>query len=1164
MRIRRLTIGRFGHFADAVLPLETGPERGLRVIYGPNEAGKTTVLHAVRHLLFGFPVRSPYNFLYDYGSFELTAELEFSSGERAEVRRVKGQGQTLFARVTGTGEEGDERWLRRRLGEPTEELFANVFGFSLAELADEERSLGTDVRDALYGGSLGAVNLEGIRKRLASEMEALMKPSPTATRPPVNAALSQYRKLTGSLSAATVQAPAFEHLQEQLRTAESAASACRERVSALRRRQALLDRAARALPRQALRRARAAELESLVVPRGFDTSCSARFEEAVARAAALEREREQLEQQRQRVAQELSGVEVDTRLMGLQDRIVALFGGMDRARDAERDLPLRIDERAALERQIQDDLTSLRPGTAASQLSRFAPKTPLRLRFDELVREAEQLEKQRRDRAGRAAELRERIRLADQRLAELGPAEDLTAIEALFEEQAEDEGHRQALEQGRTLLKRLDTRLAAARRRLDPPCSQLETAHNLLVPRVEQVEAMEREWAGIDRELSQAQDRRAEALARLREAEADLREVDQKHLPTPEGLTEARAHRERGWQLIRRAWLAGEDVTEDAAAYADDSDLATAYEAAVAAADGCADELRKHANEVAERARIALELERRKEAARAADQAILEAQERREKWTARWRAMWERCPFEPDSPTVMRAWLKDHAALVELMNDREGQALEVDRHARAVAAYEAQVRHALDDAEAPLADLLQRARRRLAEHRERESRRAAESERRESDAVALQAVERDLALLDEESRKWNTRWSAVTDELSLPVGIAPADAASTIRGLDGTRQHADRVRELTQRIDQMESALREFADEAADLARAAMPEAEGARPQEIAEQLHAALLRTLQAAEKRTQLQARQDDQEAALAAKSLEIQQWQRAASELLALAEAQDEAAFREVAARAARAEELRHEIDRLDRELREIRAEGSEDDLDALLAQCDLAAIVDERQRVENELEAAEAAGEKANQEVGQARSALERIDGGTGAAAIREDIQATLAELRSHAERYAVLAVARKLLDDEVTRFAVQHQPELLTRAGAVFAHMTGGRYSGLSRLLDERGTIMAIRPGGDQLAPWQLSTGAAQQLYLALRLAYVQHYCARSEPLPLIMDDVLVNFDDARARATLHTLAELSPEIQVLFFTCHPHLVELARSVVPGLTPIEIPAPVGGQ
>ena len=78
----------------------------------------------------------------------------------------------------------------------------------------------------------------------------------------------------------------------------------------------------------------------------------------------------------------------------------------------------------------------------------------------------------------------------------------------------------------------------------------------------------------------------------------------------------------------------------------------------------------------------------------------------------------------------------------------------------------------------------------------------------------------------------------------------------------------------------------------------------------------------------------------------------------------------------------------------------------------------------------------------------------------------------------------------------------------------------------------------------------MSLGTADQLYLALRLATLETYLDRREPLPLVVDDILIQFDNARAAATLSALAALSRRTQVLVFTHHEHLRDLAARVVP--------------
>ena len=78
-------------------------------------------------------------------------------------------------------------------------------------------------------------------------------------------------------------------------------------------------------------------------------------------------------------------------------------------------------------------------------------------------------------------------------------------------------------------------------------------------------------------------------------------------------------------------------------------------------------------------------------------------------------------------------------------------------------------------------------------------------------------------------------------------------------------------------------------------------------------------------------------------------------------------------------------------------------------------------------------------------------------------------------------------------------------------------------------------------------PEQLSRGTAEQLFLALRFALVEEYCRNTESMPVLLDDVLVNFDPVRARAAAAAVIELSKRHQVIALTCHPDTVTMFQS-----------------
>ena len=76
----------------------------------------------------------------------------------------------------------------------------------------------------------------------------------------------------------------------------------------------------------------------------------------------------------------------------------------------------------------------------------------------------------------------------------------------------------------------------------------------------------------------------------------------------------------------------------------------------------------------------------------------------------------------------------------------------------------------------------------------------------------------------------------------------------------------------------------------------------------------------------------------------------------------------------------------------------------------------------------------------------------------------------------------------------------------------------------------------------------MSSGTCDQLYLALRLASIHQHVEKAGPLPFTIDDVLINFDDVRAKAALDVLLTLAGQTQVILFTHHKRVVELAREL----------------
>ena len=162
-----------------------------------------------------------------------------------------------------------------------------------------------------------------------------------------------------------------------------------------------------------------------------------------------------------------------------------------------------------------------------------------------------------------------------------------------------------------------------------------------------------------------------------------------------------------------------------------------------------------------------------------------------------------------------------------------------------------------------------------------------------------------------------------------------------------------------------------------------------------------------------------------------------------------------------------------------------------------------------------------------------------------ARLRTDQERVLAQIRQLAIQWTRHALAKMLLQQARKKFEEEQQPRVVRDASKFFSAMTCGRYSNLIAPVGAD-TIEVVTAGAERRKPEQLSRGTTEQLYLALRFGYIRLRAADHERLPVVMDDILVNFDPQRAAQAAAAILDLAREHQTLFFTCHPETVGLFR------------------
>lgn len=153
------------------------------------------------------------------------------------------------------------------------------------------------------------------------------------------------------------------------------------------------------------------------------------------------------------------------------------------------------------------------------------------------------------------------------------------------------------------------------------------------------------------------------------------------------------------------------------------------------------------------------------------------------------------------------------------------------------------------------------------------------------------------------------------------------------------------------------------------------------------------------------------------------------------------------------------------------------------------------------------------------------------------------------INSLAEKYLELNLAKSMLQNSIEIYEDLKQPTLLKEAQKFFAYTTDGNYRNIHYTKDTKSFYVEDK-NGQTKDILELSRGTAQQLYLALRLGYIKDLSINNKELPLIMDDIFVNFDDKRIKAAIGSIQDILETNQVFYMTCHRHIHSYITDTIP--------------
>ncbi|CEJ11056.1 hypothetical protein BN1110_01342 [bacterium YEK0313] len=1152
MRLRRLDLTRYGKFTDHSIDFgECVPgEPDLHIVYGPNEAGKSTALAAFLDLLFGIGAQSPFDFLHPYSTMRVGGALDID-GETRDFRRIKrAQNSLLDAEDRPLAESA----IRAGLGGIERDAYRTMFSLDDETLEKGGESILAskgDLGRLLFSASTGLAHLSQKLIDLRSEADGFYR----------------YRARGGALVDLKARLAELKSERERLDTLASdharlveardrAASRYDEGIAERTLIQTRLDEIRHhlaALPRlTALRelRARLAPLAATPeAPQHWVGQLPGLQREEIALGVQVKANAEEIE----RLTQELGAVVVDEAALHLVDRMER--HGDQRARHvtAEMDVPNKRLELRELDLSIAGILERLgRAGEPEPRRLLLKAATAGRLRA--LIEARSGVDAAVRNATKELGEAKDRLaeivsRLPDATLAASEARERDDAMAALAAtvtamRSADNQARRRHAERIRAEAREeLADRLAALR----PWQGEADELVGMACPTPDMLQRWRSERSAL--EVAQAGHR-----AEIERLTTRTRQLEAEHtslasltgVVTDQEAAAIRARREQAWAAHRRALDASsadhfelvlrQDDIVGAARFTHMTELAKLHQNRHALAMAEAELAR--AAELADRAAGALH---------ALDMAVADAA----------RAM-SPCFAPAPALPVLEDWLSRRKSALEAREalrsaERDLRAIvaeaaaETDRLCAAVgraglaiapdAGFDAVLSAAQEalDGEAEL--------RRLRAERDERQRHLGLRERAAAEAAAA-------------LRDWTEAWETTCRSCWLGEDAAVPDVGAVREVLAAIADLAPALEKragLLDRIAKMEADQAAFRDEVAALA-ASLGLADAAAPAlELAQRIGEAVRQAGAAAAQRATLRARLAEAEARrreLAEASAILAQRKQPMMRLFA------------VSSLAEIAEKLSGNV--LRAELRQAAATAEAEILEALrtvdLASAERILESADRAALEAELIALQSRFDDQDrrcQELFAERSgAIDRvaaIGADEAVADIEEKRRTTLLEIEDGAMRYLALRAGVAATERALASYRERHRSAMMARASEAFRTMSRGAYAGLAAQPGKDGeTLIALARGGGSKVASELSKGTRFQLYLALRVAGYHEFAAARSAMPFIADDIMETFDDFRAEEAFRLFADMARAGQVIYLTHHQHLCDIARKVCPAV------------
>ncbi|MER9495470.1 AAA family ATPase [Mesorhizobium sp. M0320] len=1151
MRLQRLDLIRYGKFTDGTIDFGPKPESGpdLHIVFGLNEAGKSTALSAYLDLLFGIEERSRYNFLHEYSAMRIGGVLELAGSEHTFTRTKQRTNSLLNA----TGQSMSEVAITAHLAGLSRDAYTTMFSLDDETLEAGGKSVlesRGDLGKLLFTASAGLGNASDTLNALEAEADALYRKQARGTE----LALLKKRlvDVKSRRDAIDTLASTYEGLEaERLDASQQYGRTISDRAVLVARLDTIA-RHVRAAPMLADMRRKIARLDQLPDITSPARTWTGSVTELIDDDASLRTRLSANIDEVERLSAKVTAVDEDERILSISERIRSLAEGKVRHTAAGFDLPTRRMGLQILNNTVASCLAALGRSSEPDPAALLLPAVTVGV-VRAMVEQRSGIATGARAARDEAAAALDALQVARQRVGEeRAVPEPARARLGSALSKARASGHKAEIKTAREAGDAGTIRWKASLARLRPWNGDALALVNVAVPSAGQIAAwktvatvLARNTAVLAERLAEYEGHHAMLAARLDALRASVDVVDD------EAAAAIRRLRDDAW-ATHRAVLTG-DTADDFAVALTRDDVASAGRLACAADLA---EIRAMTRALAEAtANLSRNGIQSQQLVKDADTQLLEIR------VAASDLLGE--ALEPSSERLIERiedQIEARSDALAAWEQIELARLKAERAADAGEQIHLEMRAALEsvgigsepgdplEAIMAIAELfLDRQRKVDAEYAEALRMVSSKEEDLAARRVAVGVAER-------REEEW---LAGITEALKgtwLESGLSASGVGAVLDQLAELSRSLQEREDLQLRIDKMEADRANFLVEVIAVAVEADEPTKDGEPEQLATRLAERLERAERKRETKASLGNELKRLKEAREILDTQISAHERRKNEVLGVFGV---ATLSEVVER----DELLRERDGLrttvaeleERVVAELAVDGF-DQARSILEAIDFDSLAVEKAEGEQRLRQFDEIIQQ--QLIRQTRAAdkLDAIGGDSAVARLDAERRTTLLEIEEKAVRYIELKLGIMSAGNALRIYRENHRSGMMARASDAFKLMTRGQYSGLTTqpVKGEEVLIAVQRDGQSKLAE-ALSKGARFQLYLALRLAGYYEFAQFRPSVPFIADDIMETFDHIRSEEVFRLFGEMANTGQVIYLTHHKHLCEIAKAVVPQST-----------